>query len=236
MQLAGFNQVYRTVISESLAGSVEAPLYKTFGLSAEGSMDTRTWWGLAVNVIDQQVTRTIGDFTGYSAGVFPVTPAYFPSGTPQHLDYREASLGITLNQLLGDEFAVGLGYHLTRSELRTTLPDLRSQPGSDLTDKATLQELSLYANWNSPSGWFAHVEANGFHQSLDDDPQRKLDRSGDEMVQFNAWAGYRFDRNLCEIATGVMNIGNSDYQLSPLTPYGEIARQRTFFMVCRMSF
>ena len=236
VQLAGFNQVYRTVISESLAGSVEAPLYKTFGLSAEGSMDTRTWWGLAVNVIDQQVTRTIGDFTGYSAGVFPVTPAYFPSGTPQHLDYREASLGITLNQLLGDEFAVGLGYHLTRSELRTTLPDLRSQPGSDLTDKATLQELSLYANWNSPSGWFAHVEANGFHQSLDDDPQRKLDRSGDEMVQFNAWAGYRFDRNLCEIATGVMNIGNSDYQLSPLTPYGEIARQRTFFMVCRMSF
>ena len=236
VQLAGFNQAYRTVISESLVGSVEAPLYQTFGLAAEGHLDTRTWWGVSLNVIDQQVTRTIGDFTGYSPFVFPVEPAYFPSGTSQHLDYREAALGVTVNQLLGDEFAVGLGYHVTRSELRTTLPDLRPQPGSDLTDKATLQELSLYANWNSPYGWFAHAEANGFHQTLDDDPARMLHRGGDEMVQFNAWAGYRFDRNLCEITAGVMNIGNTDYQLSPLTPYGEIARQRTFFMVCRLSF
>lgn len=236
VQLAGFNQAYRTVISESLVGSVEAPLYQTFGLAAEGRLDPRTWWGVSVNVIDQQVTRTLGDFTGYSPFVFPVEPAYFPSGTAQHLDYREAALGLTLNQLLGDEFAVGMGYHLTRSELRTTLPDLRPQPGSDLTDKATLQELSLYANWNSPTGWFAHAEANGFHQTLDDDPARMLNRAGDEFVQFNAWAGYRFDRNLCEIAAGVMNIGDRDYQLSPLTPYGEIARQRTFFMVCRLSF
>jgi hypothetical protein len=35
-QLAGFNQAYRTVISESVAGSVEAPTYRIAGLSAEG--------------------------------------------------------------------------------------------------------------------------------------------------------------------------------------------------------
>jgi hypothetical protein len=33
-----------------------------------------------------------------------------------------------------------------------------------------------------------------------------------------------------------MNIGDTGYQLSPLTPYGEIARQRTFFVLCRLSF
>ena len=41
---------------------------------------------------------------------------------------------------------------------------------------------------------------------------------------------------MCEIAAGVLNIGNSDYQLSPLTPYGQIPRDRTFFMTARMSF
>ena len=246
-QLAGFNQAYRTVISESLVGSVEAPYYQTFGLSAEGHFDTRTWWGVAVNLIKQDVTRTLGAFTGYDSQAFASydgsgnliqnqTLAYFPSGTTQQLDYREASLAITLNQLIGDEFAVGLGYHLTRSELHTVYPQLQPMPGTNLTDKATLQELSLYANWNSPTGLFAHVEANGYHQSLDDDPARHLNRSGDSFLQFNAWAGYRFDHNMCEIAAGVLNIGNSDYQLSPLTPYGQIPRDRTFFMTARMSF
>jgi CHASE2 domain-containing sensor protein len=61
---------------------------------------------------------------------------------------------------------------------------------------------------------FAHVEANGFHQNLHDDPSRTATRPGDEFVQFNAWVGYRFDRNLCEIAAGVLNIGGTNYQLS----------------------
>jgi hypothetical protein len=61
-------------------------------------------------------------------------------------------------------------------------------------------------------------------------------RAGDEFFQLNAWAGYRFNRNLCEITAGVMNIGDSDYQLSPLNPHAEIARERTFFVGCRMGF
>ena len=247
VQLAGFNQAYRTVIAESLAGSVETPFYQMLGLSAEGSLPTRTWWGVALNLIEQDVSRSIGAFTGYDSTAFagrdasgnaiqPNSLVYFPDGTTQDLDYQEQSLGFTLNQLVGDELAVGLGYRLTRSELHTTLPELRSQAGTDLTDAATLQELSLYATWNSPSGLFAHLEANGFHQNLDDDPSRTISRSGDEFIQFNAWAGYRFDRNLCEITAGVMNIGGTDYQLSPLTPHAEIARERTFFMLCRLSF
>ncbi|MCX6879099.1 MAG: FecR domain-containing protein [Verrucomicrobia bacterium] len=236
VQLAGFNQAYRTAISESLVGSVEAPLYQTYGLSAEGRLPTRTWWGVTGNVIEQDVTRTLGAFTGYDAGVFPVTPAYFPGGTSQHLDYREESLGLTLNQLVGDEFAVGMGYRLTRSELQTRFPELSSQPGTDFTDAATLQELSLYVNWNSPSGFFTHLEANGFHQDLSDDPARLSSRSGDEFIQFNAWAGYRFHHNLCELTAGVLNLGDTNYQLSPLNPHAEIARDRTFFLRCRLSF
>jgi hypothetical protein len=235
-QIAGFNQAYRTVISESVAGSVEAPQYQTLGLAFEGSLPTHTWWGASVSMIGQDVKRTIGAFTGYDSDVFPITPAFFPDGTREKLEYREESLLLTLNQLIGEQFAVGAGYRVTRSDLRTTLPDLQGQPGADLRDKATLHEISLYGDWNSPAGFFAHAEARGFRQSLDDDPERGLSRSGDEFVQFNAWAGYRFHRNLCELTAGVMNIGDTDYRLSALNPHAEIARERTFFMLCRLSF
>ena len=236
VQLAGFNQSYRTVISESIAGSVETPEYQIWGLSAEGSLPTRTWWGLSYNRIGEDVDRTRGIFTGYSAGVFPSTPAYFADDMEERLEYEEHSVAFTLNQLLGDQFSVGAGLRVTRSELQSTLPDLSGQPFSDLTDEATLTELMFNANWNSPSGFFARLEANYYHQNLDDDPERGLNRSGDSFWQFNALAGYRFNQNQCEIAAGVLNIGGTDYQLSPLNPRGEILRDRTAVISLRVSF
>jgi hypothetical protein len=38
------------------------------------------------------------------------------------------------------------------------------------------------------------------------------------------------------VTVGVLNIGDTDYQLSPLTPYGEIVRERTAVVACRLSF
>jgi tetratricopeptide (TPR) repeat protein len=236
VQIAGFNQAYRTVISESLAGSVETPEYEILGFSAEGSLPSRTWWGVSYNFIGQDVDRTRGIFTGYSAGVFPSTPAFFADGMPERLEYEEQTGTFTLNQLLGDEFSVGTGIRVTRSELQSTLPELAGQPFADLTDEATLTEIMFNANWNSPSGLFARIEANYYHQDLDDDPARGLTRSGDSFWQFNALAGYRFNRNQAEIAAGVLNIGGTDYQLSPLNPRNEIVRDRTAVLRLRMSF
>lgn len=235
-QLAGFNQAYRTVISESVAGSVEAPAYRIAGLSAEGVLPTRTWWGVSFNVIEQKVSRTIGAFTGYSSSVFPIEPAYFASDTAENLDYLEESLAFTLNQLLADEFAIGAGYRVTRSELQTRFPELQALAGFDFTDRAVLHEATVYGNWNSPKGFFAQVEARGYHQDLDDDSARALTRSGDDFVHFNTWGGYRFNRNLCEVSAAVHNIGDTDYQLSALSPFGNIPRQRTFSLRLRVSF
>lgn len=236
-QIAGFNQAWRTVISESLVGSVEAPIYQTLGLSAEGSLPTRTWWGASVGAIDQSVRRELGAFTGYDLGAeSPTGMTYFPDGTRQHLDYFEQSALFTVNQLLGEEFAVGALYRVTRSELEARLPELRGQAVARTDDEATLQEFSLFGNWYSPTGFFARAEANLFDQDLDDDPSRGLSRDGDRFFQFNAWAGYRFNDNLCEITAGVLNIGDADYELSPLNPRAELARERTFFVLCRLSF
>jgi len=239
-QIAGFNQAYRTVLSESIVGSVEAPHFKIWGLAIDGALPSRTWWGAAVQLIEQDVDRTLGAFTGYELNVFP-RPAYFADGTPQRLSYRECAISASINQLLGDEFAVGLSYQGTRSDLRSTLPELREiSPNADLKDRATLHKLSAYGIWNSPTGLFARAEANWFSQNLDDDPRGlapgSVPRDGDEFWQFNALLGYRFWRNQAEISLGVLNIGDTDYQLSPLNPYGEIVRGRTAFMSCRFNF
>ncbi len=241
-QVAGFSQAYRTILSESIAGSVEAPLFKTWGLGIDGKLPSRTWWGATFKVIEQDVDRTIGAFSGYELGVFPNTPAYFPDGTSQQLAYRECALGATLNQLIGDEFSVGLAYQITRSDLRTTYPELpaNSRVAPEQKDHATLQELSISGNWNSPSGFFATLEANAFAQDLDADSRgltpATTPRDGDSFWQFNALVGYRFWRNQGAVTLGILNIGDTDYQLSPLTPYGEIVRGRTAVIACRLNF
>ncbi len=241
-QIAGFSQAYRTVISESLVGSVEAPLFKTWGLGIDGMLPTKTWWGAAFNVIEQDVDRTVGAFSGYNLSNHPDGPVYFPDGTTQQLAYRECSLSATVNQLIGDEFSVGLAYTISRSDLRNTYPELIGVPtvNADLKDQATLQKLSFSGNWNSPSGFFASVEANAFAQDLDDDPGNSPpgipSRDGDSFWQLNALVGYRFWQNQGSISMGVLNINDADYQLSPLTPYGEIVRERTAVIACRMNF
>ncbi len=242
VQIAGFNQSYRTVLSESIAGSVETPRFQSIGLSIEGSLPTKTWWGITGNIVEQDVERTLGAFTGFSPGVFPIEPAYFASSTRQSLAYREHSLQFTVNQLVGKQFALGALYRVTQSELRSTLYDLVAfgAPNGVTRDRATLHEIGLSANWNSPSGFFARVEANFYAQILRDDPNGlaagAVPRVGDKFWQFNAFAGYRFRRNMCEVSVGVLNLTDQNYQLSPLNPWSDIARERTFVFRLRFSF
>ena len=156
-----------------------------------------------------------------------------------HLDYREETLALNLNQLLGEQFSIGAGYRYTHSELRTTFTGIPTgiSPAADVQDEATLHEISLWANWNSPRGFFARLEANHFNQELDDDPHaHTMPRAGDDFWQFNAFAGYRWHRNLCEVSAGILNLGGSNYHLSPLNPYPYLERNETFVMQCRFSF
>jgi tetratricopeptide (TPR) repeat protein len=238
VQIAGFNQSYRTLISESVAGSVETPRFQSWGLGLDGNLKTDTWWGITGQVVEQDVDRTLGVFDGYASGVFPRTPAFFPSGTAQRLAYREESILATLNQLVSRDWALGSSYRLTRSELRTTYPEIPVllKPDADVEDEALLHELGLSLNWNSPSGLFARLEGNWYAQDLKDDPARGASREGDDFWQSNAFVGYRFNRNLSEISAGLLNLNDQDYRLSPLSPYFDIARERTFLLRFRSSF
>ena len=172
----------------------------------------------------------------------PISPAFFPDGIEQQLDYREESFSATINQLLWDEVSLGAGYRVTRSTLNTAFPEIPVLilPQAELEDEATLHELTLSANWNSPTGLFARFEANWFSQDLVDDPLNTpvgmLPRMGDEFWQYNLFVGYRTLDNRLELSAGLLNLAGTDYKLSPLNPVTDLVRNQTVAVRCRVTF
>ena len=157
----------------------------------------------------------------------------------QNLDFREQSFTATSNQLIAREWSFGARYRVSRAELDTLYPGIPATaqlaPGfaRDEALESILHQVQLNAIYNHDSGFFAGVSAIWNQQS---NRGYTPDRPGDDFWQFNAIAGYRFNRNLCEVSAGVLNIGGSDYHLSPLNPHPEIVRQETIVLRCRLSF
>jgi len=240
VQFAGFNQAFRTVISESVASSVEAPVYKNKGLSVEGTLPTRTWWAASCNDLHENVDRTIGSFDVLFLPVFPSGLGILPSGTSEKLAYREQVFTAGVNQLVGTQLAFGAVYRHTRANLHDTYPQVPVSLNvyADQYSVAALDTVTLNANWNSPRGWFGRAEANWYAQTLGGTNGGQSNNSppGDNFWQDNLEAGYRFNRNLSEVSVGVLDLGDRDYHLSPLTYTLELPHRRTFFVRCRLGF
>ena len=234
-QLAGFTQSFRTVISESLVGSVEAPDFQTWGLGVDGVLPTDTWWGVTVQSISQSVQRERGIFTGFviPQPLVDLAPVFFPDSTSENLDYKELQVTATVNQLLGDEWALGARYRITDSSLLQQQPEL----GLSSYESALLQELTLSLDWNSSTGLFGRLEGNWYKQDL----EGVTDASGailesDPFIQTNLSLGYRFNDNNAQVSLSALNLFNQDYELSPLNPFLDLPRQRTFVVQCRWNF
>lgn len=234
VQFAGFNQAFRTVISESVAGSVEAPVYRNLGLTVEGALPTRTWWSITGSRLQEDVERTLGAWDVVNGPMFPGFGfALLPGGTLEQLEYTEKTLLVTLTQLVGTEFALGTNYRRIEAEMVRTLPQALSANNST-RDEAALDELAFHANWNSPRGWFASAEAAWFNQHVTASSFGGL--TADDFWQVNARFGYRFFRNQCEVSAGLLNLTDTDYQLNALTYVRQLPRERTFFARCRFGF
>ena len=87
-QIAGFNQAYRTIISEDIVGSVAGATYKTWSLSLEQKLPTRTYWGIEYNLLQQDLDRKVGVFDFLTGGA---NQGVLPSQVDQQLVYREES-------------------------------------------------------------------------------------------------------------------------------------------------
>jgi hypothetical protein len=228
-QVAGFNQAFRSLIPESVVGSTSGAKFETYGLAFEQKFQTETYLGIEGQWLNSDVNQTIG------AVDLNFPPTYVPSGTHQNLDYQEQNLIVTANQLLGDCWSLGARYQLSKAELKTFYPDIPSSVTSANYAKndATLHQLSIFALFNHPSGFFARAEGNWYSQHNDG---YTPSLSGDDFWQINLFCGYRFWHRHAQAQLGLLNLTGQDYHLNPLNLYTELPRQRTLAVNFQFTF
>jgi len=236
-QVAGFNQAFRSLIPESVAGANAAATFDAWSASFELKLRPGTFIGISGEILSSEVDRTVGVVDAVASPI-PGSP-FSASGTRQQLDFRERSLTVALNQLLGHEWSLGARYRLSHAELDDLFPEV---PASAITAggfqrqqnlEATLQQLHLFALFNHPSGFFARAGAIWTAQS---NSGYTTDRPGDNFWQFNLEAGWRFARRRAELRLGLLNLTDQDYQLNPLNLTQELPRERTLAVSLRLNF
>jgi hypothetical protein len=231
-QLAGFGQTFRSVISESLVGSVSAPAYNIGGVALDLKLKTRTYLGLEAQLLESDLQRSVGAFA-YTNLTFPPPPIHAFS-TPEQLDYNEKSLKATLNQVIANEWFLEAQYRFTRSELHDRFTAIPTAVNSfaQTFRRGELQQVALSGLYIHPSGLFARAEAWWFMQkNIGYSP----DLPGDDFPQVNLYAGFHFPRRRGDLTVGVLNATGQDYRLNPLNPYSELPRGRLFYARLRIN-
>src|SRR6185369_2598963 len=110
-----------------------------------------------------------------------------------HLDYREESLTATINQLLGDEWAVGARYRVSHAQLKDRYSDIPLNVATlgnfspRTKTESVLHQVELSVDYNHPAGFFSRFEAFWFAQS---NTGYLPDRPGDNFWQLDVFAGW----------------------------------------------
>jgi Tfp pilus assembly protein PilF len=239
-ELAGFNQTFHSLIPESVVGDTSGSSFDIYQVSLEQKFSTGTYLALSGELLISHLQTLEGNFA-YSADSSSNYSTY-PSGLRKSFDYQEQSITLSVNQLLGNQWSAGARYRLSQANLELNYPDVPAnappgnndqtfQPNQNLN--SVLQILNLHCNWNHPSGLFAILESNWYHQNNSGYTPAE---PGDDFWQFNAYAGYRFWHRKAELSVGVLNVTGQDYQLEPLNLYDEMAHDRTFLVRFLLSF
>jgi hypothetical protein len=228
--VAGFNQAFRSLIPEAIAGSTAGARFETFGLALEQKYKTGTYLAVEGQILNSDVGQNIGVVNLN----FP-PPVYTAASTRQDLNYTEQNLIVTANQLLGNCWSLGARYQLSWAELKVDYPDIPTSvtSASRTQNNATLQQLGLLALFNHPSGFFARAEGAWYGQS-NSGYQPAL--PGANFWQFNLFGGYRFFHRHAQVQVGVLNLTGQNYELNPLNLYTDLPRSRTLTTSLQFNF
>jgi outer membrane receptor protein involved in Fe transport len=229
-EVAGFNQEFRSLIPESAGkGTPPATRFETWGLGADHKFPTGTY----VDVEGQLLTSKGDQLIGAWSGSLPVPQAV--ADLPQTQYFQEKDAFASVSQLIGSDLSVGASYTLTAVDLSThvtTPPGTTPSTAYDTHEDSTLNEVSLFANFYIPCGFFGQFQANWWKQ----ENIESMGEPGDSFAQFNLYAGYRFPRRHVELMAGVVNLGNTDYHIDPVTYFLEQAHARTFVASFKFNF
>ena len=232
-QIGGFNQSFRSILPESVAGLVPASRFESRNLALDLNFDTGTFFSLEGEFLGSRASRTVGVLTNSS--FFPVPDR--ASVTGQRLEFEEKSLYVTLNQLLGKEWSVGARYRLSQGNLtgRFDAVPATAVNAASLTqnESALLHQLQLGVSYNHRSGFFAQwlsvwsaQENSGYTPA----------RTTSDFWQHSIYAGYRFAKRHAEVRVGVVNLSNQNYQLNPVNLYAELPRERAVTVGLKLNF
>lgn len=232
-QVGGFNQAFRSLVPESVAGLMPGTKFKTAGLGFDQSFASGTWLGVEAQWLTSDGTRSLGVVTNS----FFLPFADSPGQTRETLAFTERNLSAYAGQLLGQNFSLGARYRVSEAELDPLFPDIPATAGNFATFQqrrhATLQELSLTANFHHRCGAFAQWESVWWRQGNANDPTVP---AGADFWQHNLTLGYRFPRRQAELRLALLNLCNTDYRLNPLNAPGELPRERSLLMSLRLNF
>jgi Flp pilus assembly protein TadD/outer membrane receptor protein involved in Fe transport len=244
-QVAGFIQSYRSIIPNSVVGGVAGAHFETYDVSLEQKFPSRTYVTISGEMLNSTASRV--------DGAYGWTPLDFSTNDPpvagqdEDLDYRERTVVVTANQLLGKEWSLGAQYRWSQAVLNDDFPGLpfapflsTFQPNQKL--KGLLNQLDFTVNYNHPSGFFVEGEAlwnsqyNSGYYTLDSSYSLIPDEPGDSFWQFNALIGYRSPQRRIEAYLGLLNIANQGYNLNPLSIYNELPYKRTIALSFKLNF
>ena len=232
-QVAGFNQAFRSLIPESEAGLVPGTEFETVAVGFDQSFSSGTWFGIEAEQLTSAGSRDVGAFQSFVELIGPQTA----TSTRETLDFRERSIAAYAGQLIGDNLSVGARYRVSEAKLRERFPNIPNSASGleqlESNERATLQKLSLTANFYHRCGAFAQWETAWYHQ---DNSGFNPSTPGDDFWQHNVTVGYRFPRRHAEVRVGVLNLLDTDYRLNPLNLHGDLPRGRTLVASLRLNF
>lgn len=235
IQMAGFTQTYRNLISESLVGSIAAPKFTTYGVAWDQRWDSDTYLTVIGELLQSDADQNVGTLEAVDSlpPDFEFTPS--PAGTRRSLEYEEKSASVILNQLLGRYLTAGLQYRISESELESQFGGIPTEVSGNFrsNQSALLQQAGAHLLFYHSSGLFTKFEARWTHQH--NDLQNQF-LPGDDFWQFDLMVGYRFLDRRAEVSVGVLNLTDENYRLNPLTPYAEFRRERTLVTQLRFLF
>jgi len=232
-QVGGFNQAFRSLIPESVAGLVPGTEFETAGVGFDQSLASGTWFGIEAEWLNSEGGRIVGVLT--NSTFLPIPDS--PGSTRQELNFRERNLSAYVGQLLGDNFSLGARYRLSEAKLVERFPEIPDTAANlnllESNERALLQQLSLTANFHHRTGLFAQWESAWYHQQ---NSGYTPALSAEDVWQHNLAVGYRFPRRQAELRLGVLNVFDADYRLNPLNSRSTLPRGRMLTVSLRVNF
>ncbi len=232
-QLGGFNQAFRSLIPESVAGLVPGSEFDVVSAGIDQSLRGGIFLGAGVDWLRSDGERQVGVLT--NSTILPIPDA--PSQTRQTLEYQERSLSTYAGWLLGDEFSVSARYRLSDAELESRFPGIPDTAvGLDQLEEdasSLLHHGQFNAQWQHSFGWFARWTSDWYQQS---NTGYVNDLPGDDFWQHSIFAGFRLPGRQLQVQAGVLNLFDTDYRLAPLNYLPELPRDRTFVVSLRLNF